>query len=365
MLLNLGEQRLNQTTETMDNLTYLLGAGASYHAMPVQNELIADVARVLENLRINNPVHAMNIWGIAGIMNGGKYKSLMAKWQEIVQKCQGELTIDTYARTLHIREEHDQLLALKKLIDFYFHVRQFDERLYLQQDIRRGYQPNYGMQTETTPKLRTLERHDRRYTQLLASLIRPEEKRRNDLLPPGLSVLTYNYDLQLEEALAKIFDIELRQIVRPGVEPANIVHLNGRAAAYHLEPRGDGRHEPDVIGNLLDGNQRDTEIGYAWDKRHLESSRFDEIVTQTKTLVVIGYSFPQFNQETDKEIVNAPNLERIIIQDVPGMADGLVRKVDSMIDPARREVGGKPYKGSGPIIRVSAQTDVTQFHVPV
>lgn len=77
-----------------------------------------------------------------------------------------------------------------------------------------------------------------------------------------------------------------------------------------------------------------------------------ERVADTRTLVIIGYSYPRFNKEIDKQILESmSSLKTIVIQDCTEVACQEIEKnIRSLIDSS--------------YITFEYRTDVSKFHVP-
>lgn len=305
-----------------NHITYLFGAGASAQSMPIVSEINGQISALATSLanankigRFGNPYFGTLVkdtvddatkesnllYDVDHDLLGGKILT-----EEIVNTIDRHIhrfnqfsTIDTYAKYLVLRGQDNHLSELKSIVDLYFSIRHFAARNSgLQATVKRG----------DTEKL--LSDYDNRYDSLMATLL---QKGENNVpaLPPNLSFLTWNYDLELELSYSKFFaDLTVGGLQRFKKLP-NILHINGHATM------------PDNVDfdwtnylatlHLSKGNS----LGYAFDGtlNQEKEAELQKILEKTTHLVVIGYSFPTFNREIDAQIVRSQDLKRIYIQD--------------------------------------------------
>jgi hypothetical protein len=82
------------------------------------------------------------------------------------------------------------------------------------------------------------------------------------------------------------------------------------------------------------------------------------MVGEAETLVVIGYTFPFFNRETDRRVFEQmPNLSQIYIQD-PN-ADNIIKNIIPVMSDHQKETN-KLRIGNG----IETITNVDQFFLP-
>lgn len=158
-----------------------------------------------------------------------------------------------------------------------------------------------------------------------------------------MSILSWNYDCQFEIAYAaynkstSINDIwedlkiigKTTKVYISDKTDFSIIKLNGTALTFDNKGRYAkffdpifGRADRDELSfvhwsQLNGANNVSNALSFAWEET--ESVFYDDIkqkVNDTEVLVVIGYSFPYFNREVDRTIVqNMKNLEKVYIQD--------------------------------------------------
>ena len=313
------------------SITYLLGAGASANAIPT-------VARFKDGLRAL--VGCFNNVTSNGDSGSKKlYEDLL--W--LAEQHDTYYSIDTAAKVFFHQEgvSSVKLKRLKRTVLIYFLLEQLP-----------------------LPELRTCrgtghkDPIDSRYFRLLAYFLGS-----NSMLeiPSNLHFISWNYDLQLELAFShfdkrgnlKAISEGLNALPRAGhyrwlksgIGAAKVIHLNGVAGLLLSEKDDDFIENfihdcaeltlADVLMKLKSNNFfeqfdfNDT-INFAWEREGLSREYFNraqEIMSKTDDLVVIGYSFPNFNRFVDKELMKpfrkvgdsfaeTFDLRRIYIQDL-------------------------------------------------
>jgi hypothetical protein len=200
-------------------VTYLLGAGASYKAIPIIGELnnAFDEMKKLCDLFIKDELYPNNIKDrklFNSHMTTGAYNA----------KIYG--TIDTFAKKLALTNP-ENLIRLKGAISLFFT---------LWQEIDKKELGDRGTQNGKT-KQPIYADIDDRYFGLLANFL--EKDIDKIILNENVNFISWNYDAQLELATAFFLDSSLEDIllkfsVYPYVnnQQSKIVHLNGMAGIF-------------------------------------------------------------------------------------------------------------------------------------
>lgn len=319
------------------NITYLLGAGASYNACPIwkeQGEKMIELAK--KYLTISN------------VNFQEKKPSSLNEQQEILwdigyfgHKAIEYGTIDTYAKKLHINDNCHKLQRLKLAISVFFTLWESTDDI---------------IKNRNGKPLRPI---DNRYTSLLAALLE-----KNNYSAPALKnnirFVTWNYDLQLERAFKSFCsnNTDWNYVSRNlsfSVNPNNscdleVCHLNGYNGFYYI-PDNKGHFKKEV--GLLDRTQSNkipeileqigfaskkidwveiiinNHINFAWENNTLSNytrEQAKKIFSQTDILVIIGYSFPPFNKEIDSLLFEQlKNRETRIYYQDPFGSDELIK----------------------------------------
>lgn len=347
----------------MNNITYLFGAGASYHACPIwkeQADKMIELPKMLgykfdysegENKRIQNNEDEL-AWLIGYI--GTKAKEFN--------------TVDTYAKKLYLQNNIKELNQLKAAVSCFFTI--------------------WSLTNSGNWKYRTINEKpsfyksiDARYINLLATYL--EKKDYLPELRDNVKFVTWNYDLQIESAYLKFTDFEKEDfenvnkhfpfIPESNTTKLNVCHLNGfhgffgKKYAENLFGRASDSEIKNIINaiNFITPELRrknltfNNHINYAWETDSEVSNCSREIAkniyASTNILVVIGYSFPPFNHEIDKMLFKSiKQLNRIVIQDpnadarfisetfgIPLEKISIVNNVDQFVIPNYTEIEKK------------------------
>ena len=333
-------------------IVYLLGAGASAQTLP----MVSQIPKALEE-------HHQWLWGYAREakarqdMIEGKPETerskLLGEYLMIIDELKtgsaNHESIDTYAKKLYLRGK--TIAADRtKLIEMKIGLALF--MAYLQ------------------AKKRTA---DKRYDGFLASLLTPTPGG-TLTLPPDVLVLNWNYDQQLALSHAAyqhegslwggVEQLGMRPLEMLAIRshyPCRSVHLNGmfayRADFDEIHPLVDWttNNEEDLLNSMMLFYARLRYSGkmgpgrlllrFAWEVNENTVAAFkllDEVLATCEALVVIGYSFPFFNREIDREIVKRmPRLKHVYVQAPQKHAEEIARTVRTMNLPEGCEV--EPY----------------------
>lgn len=312
-------------------VAYWIGAGASARALPVVGQMpfaFQEQARALyphgnDSFRIRLvEFEAERYW---------KYLFKMADWSKEYG------TIDTYARSLYLLKKDRELAELKMYLGMFF---------ILNQALRWGNRVGHP---DDKPDV-----VDTRYMGWLALMLE-----RSAGISDRVHVVSWNYDLQFEHALAlykgysdlhrlhedpniRLYPPLTRHEINY-VRPPSIVRLNGVAGHAHFQSTsqtlyggmlGQNRNVEDFVIELFhrykDYDRRDESflyamsdtLNFAWEMSELSMNARDlsrQIFSDASTLIIIGYSFPSFNRQVDKDLFaafagNEHKKKRIVIQ---------------------------------------------------
>lgn len=281
------------------NITYLLGAGASYNACPIlseQGEKMIELSNIYFNLKDEG---AITVNENSSFMDKS-YKDM----KFFGEKAKLFGTIDTYAKNLYLNENKSELSKLKLTISLFFTIWQLTDHKEFK-----------------TLKNRDTLRVDNRYISLLATIL--ERDFNNDIvLKENINFVSWNYDLQLEYAF-RLFNKNIKFKDLLNNEPLRICHLNGYHGFYetnernhHFIERTESPNIQDIIneiGFVSKSQNHETidisnHINYAWDEDSEIAKDAREIsiniFMRTDILIIIGYSFPTFNKDIDKLLFN-------------------------------------------------------------
>ncbi|PCH92389.1 MAG: hypothetical protein COB85_08230 [Bacteroidetes bacterium] len=314
--------------DSLNNVTYIIGAGASATALPLASNLPRRLINLSGYLKDNEPEISNEVFNrevIANLRWLGE-EALKPEFQEV----------DTYAKDLYLHRKYDELARVKQTLSTFFTIEQF-----------------------------ILEKSDPRYKNLLIRLMD-----NSHVFPENVKILNWNYDFQFEIA-AEHFRQEKFSYgggasqhspplipYYPGLGyndrnmqgDISMVHLNGLAGFYYYEQTGhilnyflNGTLK--TIDDLYERIQQDSNhkhhlLIFGWE-RHTQAGELlkhrlsiaTKMIEETDILVIIGYSFPEDNIETDTELFKVlNNVKRIYFQN-PEMNGAFLTEQFSL-DPA-------------------------------
>lgn len=314
----------------MANVTYLIGAGASagkrdregaiLEGLPCVNEIsksIKDIVYLIDT----TPIPTDLTWtdtciGLNSITDWESARQkLLKSFKYLYFQCEQHATIDTYAKKLVLKKRTEELKYIEKLLTLFFIYIQMQNRI------------------------------DSRYDTFLANILEP-----NLHFPSHIRVLSWNYDSQFELAYFgydEINDLTIGHKNSICDKDYEIIKINGTATFAEqkriIELRKDIKQKLQKIKDDIDGSpymrKQETwllEFVYLFqlhvfgktDNTHLSfafddiassvnlTNCVDNIIKRTDVLVIIGYTFPFFNRQIDRQILQCikPNT-KIYIQD--------------------------------------------------
>lgn len=285
----------------MSHLTYLIGAGASKNALPLDNELV----KVMEELNLIGRKHPKEI------IDQSYFDSFENRFKKVVELASKESSIDTLAK----KHQYNSYMFydIKNLIWSYFSIEAGKNNI------------------------------DKRYTNLLLRV--QDDNASRFKLKENVSFLTWNYDLQIAEAIASIDHIDIGKVAEkyythPGYELLypdlinrnskpklfKLIHLNGCAGYYRKLPDNNYTHwcgcdiadphryndfirlvEQNFYTNTINSSSNRNSISFAFENNHFKEQSLKyskQIAAETTHLVIIGYSLPDFNKSIDSQILD-------------------------------------------------------------
>ncbi|WP_437396656.1 hypothetical protein [Flagellimonas lutimaris] len=301
----------------MKNITYLFGAGASAQVLPVVRNMpksIADVAKVIEDYSKILVEEEIDIQPIPkGKTNLQLLNQLLNQFKWMQEKASSHASIDTFAKKLSINNEHNQLRNLKVAMSVYFTIEQ------------------------------SRQRFDKRYDTFFASVLSNFGE-----MPQNLKILSWNYDSQFEMAYSEYnnrlkdigdnalgLNIQTKHLLKRRTNGFSLLKLNGTSSYHPLRGYQNGQYANSLreldnhffsevlinFGRMTYSTDMAPTLSFAWEGENNTNLEIVEMAqretNQTNVLVVVGYSFPFFNREIDRAILNSmENLEKIYYQDM-------------------------------------------------
>ncbi|MBI5857109.1 MAG: hypothetical protein HZB42_05625 [Sphingobacteriales bacterium] len=364
----------------MTNVTYLLGAGASAEAIPVVDEFNEDLKAIKNLLSLylkkNLSDEAYATLPIQLQENNSVLEGIVREFEWLLTEASNHKTIDTLAKKYYLTNSED-LSKLKRILILYFQIRQ------------------------------ALVQPDKRYDSFLAALFNKINS--NLSIADNIRILTWNYDLQIELSVKRYLNNSISSIktlfqIFPNQSSIEhdvneifdhtkfgVVKINGNAFWSKLSTEKKstptvldtyfGKYEAtaSIIGRALieynylfyNSAEGDTFLkmfNFAWERDSDFTNKYsgyngnlniaERIASNTEILVVIGYSFPVFNRETDLRLFSSMiNLKKVYIQDKnPDRIQSTMMNAFKIFQP--------PYHDRNLEKLFQLESNVTQFVIP-
>ena len=303
----------------MSNVVYLLGAGASFGTrengvgspiltgLPIVSEIggeLESIASLLASMPLNDKE-----------LEECK-QNLIKDFQDLKDQCAG-ITIDSYARELWFQKDMRGFSRVELLLTIFFIFEQI------------------------------IHKPDSRYKSFLLKVAQRDNVYDALELSPEIGILSWNYDNQIELAYRQFFgdnysyirerlgvyDVKDYEQKQRSQKYCKIIKLNGTANFTREEDwlRCSDNNTIDkiVLKMILEKYNTCSQLGrscdgmvklnFAWEKQWAEdmlTNKIPQLVHNAQTLIVIGYTFPDYNRDIDRIILdNMPNLRNIYIQD--------------------------------------------------
>lgn len=296
----------------MTKVTYLFGAGASANVLPVVNQIPARLEELLSELEQPELKMGEELIGDNRLNDHTAYeyqRELIDDLLWLKQNTEEHASVDTFAKKLFLLSDYTNLDRLKNALSVFLLFQ------------HKGKRP------------------DKRYDTFLASIMTSL----NDF-PENLRILSWNYDLQFEQAYSQYMSksvIENQRYLNVnekytstfGSDKFGICKLNGSILittfrgvrkfiySHNLEGSLDKAFVRNAIKNYAICKRVrdiDNSLSFAWEPGEDAVNFMDSVREETKNsavLVVIGYSFPFFNREIDRAIIqNMKSLKRVYFQ---------------------------------------------------
>lgn len=297
-----------------EKILYILGAGASAQALPISKSVYNGEKRILSGLA--DSIAEFPFDQIPGI-NEHFLNILSSRFKFISEGAKLFGDVDTFAKYLHLTNRSgEQLKILKETLVLYFVLKQ-----------------------------RVLEVRDSRYLPWLVAIM--EEKK----FPVNINIFSWNYDFQLQYAISRIIELEKIKKIDdntseytssnfkhyPTCDPSfenekfksvSLAQLNGVASfADHGDIKEclltlESSEFMNILNEYLFKKKLQNSIRFVWenprDSKTLANT-FLQMTDRVSIIVIIGYSFPFYNRDADKEIFKQlkerGNLRKIYYQD--------------------------------------------------
>lgn len=299
----------------MSKIIYLLGAGASHgqrdskgsiiEGLPIVNEISEQLDFVLELIKSTGfDNHQQETFKKNHSTDIEEAKRILLEWFTWLQEnCSRHATIDTFAKKLWLKHDTEDFAKVEFLLTAFF--------LILQLKIP----------------------FDRRYDTFLANVLDT-----NLQIPDDIGILTWNYDSQFDLAYSQYYEnhsigkISAKTLPIPfDNDKKSIIKINGTANFYGANRVELSQYIRDkqpiqkILYKIIDVtysskgiSEGRTSLNFAWRMEFFNDikEQIKPFVNDAEVIIIIGYTYPFFNREIDRWIVQEmPNLKKIYIQD--------------------------------------------------
>ncbi len=358
----------------MENITYFIGAGASFHSLPLIRTMNDRLRAFRTFLEIQ--------------LSDGKLKhkftdQFIKELGELISIELNRTSIDAYAKELSVNgsiNSQMKLLRIKALLSSYIIFEQLikpDDIAFYSDDYDHSILPPIRLVLNSDLQAMIKNNIDKRYITFWGDYLTETKA----TLPENIKILSWNYDMQFESSYSHVKDysLELSQQnlqVFPSpqknvdITKSCILKLNGTAGLIDDDTRKryynlfDLREHKlmdnlDFLIELLEKNYHRSFsskplFSFAWEDEPVVNKTRQyakQIVEDTTILVIIGYSFPTFNKTVDRQIFsNLPKLKKIYYQAPRDEMEELLDKLDG-INPNLRAITKPIY-------------NLATFHIP-
>ncbi len=320
-------------------IVYLFGAGASYNALPIYADFTTRLTDFW-NFFIAEPTFKRS-------------QIYVQTYQEILKYG----TPDTYAAALTLRGETEKLNVLKTFLTLFFAYEQFDKKG-LSRPPLNLVGSNKEQEERRLMEDRINNTLDNRYVSFLCTVCLHDDKE-EVLFPENMHFLSWNYDSQFELAYSRVFNKTVPlQNLREEMGIASLtndkkkfIRLNG-SADFNVKSVDDSWFDLSIDSiqewkNSLilvsSGKSKETLINFGFDvyeRSFKDDSEEDIFIRKIRSearnliscadiIVVVGYSFPDFNRRIDKTMFElVRNDVKVYVQDKN--PEQIIQKLDGL-----------------------------------
>jgi hypothetical protein len=330
----------------MGKTVYLLGAGASANAIPTYTNMPERIQAFYQFL--------------SNCSQGGELIStLKTELIEYIAQVTESGTPDNFAIRLGRSESSGDRIKyehFKRFISLYFAF----EQLGFANSPNTRVDPFLHRYIDQSIWKQIGRNLDTRYYTLFGTILSAHNDKA--LINSDVSFVTWNYDMQVELSISSILGItiaEAYKLLNEHPERKIMSRMNGCAMCFNdgtpiIHKYSDARIYGDTLhafgkhciriltGDLAELTPWTTRLSFAWDNTdEIQENRkyANQLLNQADTIVIVGYSFHNYNNSIDKGLfkINGPKkitfidsqdyteaIEKLLYQDKP---DGYLEKV--------------------------------------
>ncbi len=304
-------------------LTYILGAGASFESIPVVKTFgerfnkfavyLKDCCKTESGIRILKPDERE------------KFLLVADEVEDLYLAFKTHQSFDTYFKKLFHRNDLESIKRSKKILNIYF-----------------TWEHSYdAMEKEyATSEFKKESSIDKRYDGLIAGLLKPIQGVAEPFYP--INFISWNYDVNLLLSLKNFFqpDSTLLEFITEDIKRVNdfewkignkisIVNMNGFFfskdffSKLHNAESGDcfktikNRINANFLNEEVDDSDA-MEIKFAWETNNKVGEIALEKIKSSENIIIIGYTFPLYNRLIDNKYFNFETTrgKNIYVQDL-------------------------------------------------
>lgn len=299
-------------------IVYMLGAGASYHALPI-----------VSNLYDRFEIFCNHILDYNQANNTPNFYKLKTEIPNLLTNISAHYTIDTYARKVYLKNPivhtNPEYIQILNFLSAYFLYEQLKIDVNERSNwyLKNLYEPNKGESNTRDKSL--LNELDYRYDSFFATILNNTSDGKL-VIPSNFSIISWNYDFQVEKAfmnfsgdslettLDKFKVVGINHQVIDDDKKTFLTKLNGTAAfakkgkytnLFEFKKHSLNKDTIEIISKILsdERTEYDTGMRFAWEKNDLSKSAVlyaQRKISEAEIIVIIGYSFPYFNRKIDR-----------------------------------------------------------------
>ncbi len=336
----------------MKTITYFIGAGASFHSLPLIRTMgvrMQAFSSFLKHQRENGEIKKELI------------QPFIDELDKLITHEKESTSIDAYAKELTNSNKQMELHRLKMVLSSYF----IFEQLIKPEDII-FYEKDGKTKVSSEIQEMLSTPIDRRYRTFWADYINGF-----DSVPASnIKIISWNYDMQFEFAFSRLknYSLELTQ-QEIQVFPAKLktidkkkfclLKINGTAGLFRENGKEINKLENyfdlkqhhlnnfnlELLLNIFNQNYSrvftEPVFSFAWEENSITNETrkiAKEILNETNILVIIGYSFPSFNRTIDRQLFeNIESIEKIYYQAPINEINELIMRLEG-VNPRLREL---------------------------
>lgn len=314
----------------MADITYIFGAGASCQSMPLVSNFKERFDVFEEHLRLSSS--SLNL-------------ALLQDIRQFKKEINSHFSFDTYFKKLFHQESDNKLIDKSKVLLLLFFL--FEHLA--DQETLKGNQIFQKLEKDQKQKKLNI---DPRYEALIAGLIKPI--RGKSEFYTNINLFTWNYDVNLLFALKNFIAptekfshfIKTRN-KKDYIEISNqikLFHLNGFIShsildEFYSDDALNSFHHLMVNYNVLDLSEYTNNLKFSWEQEEIPKKEIETCISNSSTIILIGYSLPLYNRTIDTAILNHSKLQgkTLIIQNIDSKSIAEILESDFNINTASRK----------------------------